>query len=549
MLDFRLVSCLEKVFIDEAPAELKYAPEGLIGEPCAFQAAWSETITDSVEYQRRWCSLEIDSPIRDCIRVYAVRQAPVRFASITDSDDGYLRHKRPGLYPDPLEVVPLARLRVFAGQWEAVWIEINTADELPAGDYPITVRLKVGDNEPIEKTTVYHRIGAKLPEQELIHTHWFHNDGICTFYRVKMFSEQYWKICREFVKAAVDMSVNCLLTPIHTPPLDTAVGGERLTCQLVDIEKNGDEYTFGFDRLERWVKMALECGIEYFEIAHLFSQWGAAYAPKIMAKVNGRTRRIFGWNTPGTGDEYVSFLNQYVPAVRQKLTELGVIDRCLFHISDEPSLAHLDNYMKARKAVEKALEGLPVIDALSNIELYEAGAVKNPVPATDHIKPFLRAGIKGLWCYYCIGQHEKVSNAFIADPSHRTRIIGVQMYKYDIAGFLQWGFNFYNSQYSEYPVNPYLSTDGDGFGPAGDAFIVYPGMYGKPLQTLRSRVFNQAVCDMRALKMLESLAGREFVMGIIEDGISPIEFDSYPESADYLFDLRHRVNAEIEKRI
>ena len=28
----------------------------------------------------------------------------------------------------------------------------------------------------------------------------------------------------------------------------------------------------------------------------------------------------------------------------------------------------------------------------------------------------------------------------------RTRVIGAQFWKYKIAGFLQWGYNFYNSQ-------------------------------------------------------------------------------------------------------
>lgn len=39
-----------------------------------------------------------------------------------------------------------------------------------------------------------------------------------------------------YMDAAVKCGVNMILTPVLTPPLDTAVGTERPTVQLVDIE-------------------------------------------------------------------------------------------------------------------------------------------------------------------------------------------------------------------------------------------------------------------------------------------------------------------------
>ena len=45
------------------------------------------------------------------------------------------------------------------------------------------------------------------------------------------------------------------------------------------------------------------------------------------------------------------------------------------------------------------------------------------------------------------------SNRFIAMPSYRTRSIGMQMFGYGIKGFLHWGYNFYNTQYSREQIN------------------------------------------------------------------------------------------------
>src|SRR5690554_7174209 len=45
-------------------------------------------------------------------------------------------------------------------------------------------------------------------------------------------------------------------------------------------------------RSHQWVEMCNRLGIEYFEFSHLFTQWGAAHAPKIMALVDGKLQQI-----------------------------------------------------------------------------------------------------------------------------------------------------------------------------------------------------------------------------------------------------------------
>ena len=122
----------------------------------------------------------------------------------------------------------------------------------------------------------------------------------------------------------------------------------------------------------------------------------------------------------------------------------------------------------------------------------------------------------------------------------------MQLYKYDLEGFLQWGYNFYNAQYSDYPVNPYLVTDGDEFFPAGDGFQVYPGADGFPEESIRMMITAQALYDLRALRLLESLTSRTHVLALIDEGLqTPVTFSVYPGSAAYLLNLRARVNREI----
>jgi hypothetical protein len=335
---------------------------------------------------------------------------------------------------------------------------------------------------------------------------------------------------------------------MFTPPLDTAVGGERTTIQLVDVEVIEGNYSFHFEKLRRFITICQMKGIRYFEMSHLFTQWGAKAAPKIMATVDGTYKRIFGWDTPSVNSGYEEFLQHYLPCLTEKLKEWSLEDVVYFHVSDEPELAHLEDYKKANEMVVPLLQGFPVLDALSDYDFYQFGLVEQPVCAIDHIEPFLANNTENLWAYYCNGQSVKVSNRLMAMPSYRNRIYGVQTYKYQITGILHWGFNFYNSQYSIEHINPYENTDSSEAFPSGDSFLVYPGKDGRPEESIRIMVLDEALNDYRAMQLLEQLAGRSKVLELIEEGsYMDITFSEYPRSTHYLLQLRDIINQEIKR--
>lgn len=483
--------------------------------------------------------------------VRRVVDIPSHLPSYSGTDDNYLR-KTPGLYPDllaPLEYN--GHPSVMPGQLRTLWFTLELPATFSAGEHVLSVELTGHAEEPLSINTLRVRlVDAVLPAQELILTQWFHCDCLAQYYGVEAFSERHWTIIENFVKTAVKNGINLLLTPVFTPALDTYIGGERLTTQLVDITRNGDTYRFGFDRLDRWIEMCDRCGVKYFEISHFFSQWGPTHAPKIMVTVDGEYRRLFGWDTDATGKEYVTFLRTFISAFLAHMQARGDDKRCFFHISDEPNAEQLEQYKAAKAIVEDLLEGYVIMDALSNIEYYQQGIVKTPIPSSNHIEPFLEAQIPGLWTYYCCGQHRDVSNRFFAMPSARNRIIGVQMYKYNIVGFLQWGYNFYNTRHSYTPINPFLDSNGGDWVPSGDTYSVYPAPDGTTWESLRIVVFHEALEDMRALKLCEQLCGRDYVMNLIEGDLDkPITFKEYPHDAAYILNLREKVNAAIAEKI
>lgn len=541
-LETRLLSSLTKVFADE---ELKDKPwtrgSMLSNEVYSFQLAycWRGPMVKKI-------NVRIDSELSPWIVVRKVELIPSEMPCYWDHDDNVLR-STPGLYPDLLRPIDGDGLTFLPNQWCSIWITIDPQSKAKAGIYPIDIILENQEGEELGRERFeIEIIGKELPKQSLIHTQWFHCDCLATWYGVEVFSEAHWEIIEQFVKTAADHGINMILTPIFTPPLDTEVGGERPTVQLVDVEKSGSTYSFGFDKLKRWIDMCRANGIEYFEFSHLFTQWGAKHAPKIVAKENGELKRIFGWDTDATSEEYKNFMDQFLPELVRFIEDNGLKEFSYFHVSDEPRLDDLESYKSASEIIKKHLEGFLIIDALSNYEFYEKGLVANPIPASNHIEPFLENKVPNLWTYYCCSQYKEVANRFFNMPSARNRILGIQLYKFDIVGFLQWGYNFWYSQYSRYPIDPFRVTDAGHAFPSGDAFAVYPGEDGQPLESLRLEVFYEALQDLRALKLLEELIGRDAVMKMLEEDVAePISFKRYPTDAEWLLNKREQINRKI----
>lgn len=540
-MEFIFLSSLEKVFSDEKPsAPMLNGFSMMKNERSSFQVAFCFEKDTSV-------TLELGGELAEHASAFLVKDVPVGRACFEDADDFYLR-KTSGNYPDYL--VPVSgEIKIDGGKWFSIWIEVIPNGNC-VGKNILTVKLNENGECAGSGEVEIEVIDASLPKQELIYTSWFHSDCLCNYYGVEPFSEEFWRICRNFVKTAVDHGMNCILTPVFTPPLDTMVGGERRTVQLVKVRSSGGKYYFDFSNFRKWVALCRECGIEYFEISHFFTQWGAKHAPKIIAlDRKGREKKIFGWFTRTASKSYDDFLTQFAAAFIKVVENEGIKDKCLLHVSDEPNEKQLKTYMKRAELVAKIFPDFKVIDALSEFEFYEKGAVKNPIPCEDDINDF--AGkVPELWTYYCCGQgHSYLPNRFIAMPSLRNRVLGMLLYKYDIKGFLQWGYNFYNSQYSIREIDPFKVTDAGGGFPSGDSFVVYPAPSGETFASIRLKVFYDGFEDMMALKLLENKIGREKVLELIDkDLFKPLTFMEYPHENDWILEFREKVNQMIKEK-
>ena len=491
--------------------------------------------------------VDVESELAEHVRLYRVREvmmdAPV---IIPTAREDYLS-QTPGMMPDVL--IPMEEMgnTLYLDKIpSAIWVKVDVPADMEPGNYPVTVQLQCyrpgGEFIEIQHQTMEISVlPVVMPQQRLIYTRWMYLDCIATAHQVEVFSSEHWHLIDKYIEAAADVGINMLMVPVHTPPLDTEVGTARPCVQLVDVEKIETGYRFGFERFHRYIDLCKKHGIRYFEIAHMFTQWGANATPNIMVTEFGKTDYGFSWHVSADDPKYVEFLRQYIPAIVAQLEQAGIAERTYFHVSDEPSVNDEASYRKAADLIRPLIGKCRSYDTLSEIDFYEKGLVETPVTIISSIHKFLERNIENQWVYYCCGPNEVYPNCFMAMPSYRVRILGFLLYRYNIKGFLQWGFNFYNSIRSLYPVNPYLTTSSDGAFPSGDPLVVYPGKSGA-YPSIRGEVTFEAVQDMNICFALEEKIGREAVIRIIDEAAGKtLRFDDYPRSSEYILQLRRQL--------
>ena len=135
-LTVKQVNPLEKIRVTD---ELNYSEitsaKVLKGERFSYQLALRGT----------WAllSVEVESKLKDNIKVYAVENAVMDY--VVDgyaTDDDYIT-KEPGIMPDIL--LPFEEngsVKMISGMSKAIWIRVDVPKDITAGDYKVNVRLK-----------------------------------------------------------------------------------------------------------------------------------------------------------------------------------------------------------------------------------------------------------------------------------------------------------------------------------------------------------------------------------------------------------------------
>lgn len=540
MIKVKTISNLIKVFPNEEPKGEIINASILKNEVFSYQISIFSSENLTLNY-------ELISDIKENISLRVVNYIYATMLGIADNEDNYVLKdkKTPTSFPDLL--TPLgSQIKLKKDEWTTIYLTIREVKK--SGNFDIVFNL-LNDNKIVGNSQFSLAIINKEIDLDKIlpNTNWFHYDGIANHYHLNVFSKKYNKIMVNFLKDQREHGINMLFVPLFTPPLDTYPGTYRRTAQLVDVEVVDEEYKFNLDRVFNFLDLGRKLGYKYFEMSHLFTQWGAKKAPKVMAKVNGKTKRIFGWGIKSTNPKYLNFVKSFLTKFVKELKARGFKENeVMFHLSDEPHGDAIKTYKKLANVIRKIIKPFKIIDALSDYSFYEKGAIDEPVVAEDALKEYRDHGVKTFVYYCCCQAHDFIPNRFMNMPLNRLRVCGPIMYIDDAKGFLQWGYNFYNTQFSIKRINPFEVPDAGGKFPAGDSYVVYPGENGVPLNSIREESYFDSLQDYALLKMLEDKKGRDYVLDLLSK-FNILSYENYPHEDLLCYKLHEELVRKLQK--
>lgn len=433
------------------------------------------------------------------VQVRRVGYVPMRFCTTgvdrSEIDGG---EHVPGFVPDPL----FADSKADVGPYEnaSFWITVTVPSDAKPGPRTLALRYSYG-KEPSQQAELSATVDVKpftiQPRHDFPVTNWWRAETIWDWYKTEPFDERWWGLTRKYIDDMVAHGNDVVYVPIFFMRREVF---KRPAQLLIVTEPSPGVYRFDFSRVKRFVDMAKQSGVSGLEWSHFWIYWGVEHAMRIYKMESGAATLLWPLDTGATSDTYLNFLKQFLPEFHKFLKEEDLLDRSYFHLSDEPSGVHVENYRKARAVLKEYAPWMKVMDALSDIEFGRQGLTDMPIPVISSAPAYIEAKIPH-WVYFCCEPRGRYLQRLMDTPLPKIRMSGWLFYRLGAKGFLHWGYNYWHVLEQEQLIDPFADATAACWPtiPPGDPFVVYPGPDG-PLDSVRWEVFAESLQDYAILQ-------------------------------------------------
>lgn len=301
------------------------------------------------------------------------------------------------------------------------------------------------------------------------------------------------------------------------------------------------KWEFDFTFFNGYVERALEAGFRAFHIEGVGFRlaWDKPY-------IYHRGIDLLSW-------EGYTYLEQYLSALKQNLSEQGWLDRDLFclGVCDEPNDENSMTFRALVSAIRKLFPEIKLYDATSGAPIY--GTLDVWVPRSDeyekipHVFDHYKEKGDKVWHYVCLFPREGgYINRFMDIPLLATRYLFWGNYKYRLSGYLHWTVNDYQSD-----IDPFLKScprhvnaGSESILPPGDDKLLYPGENLEPYISMRLENHRESAEEYAMLSVIADsdpdLADE--ICNSVFRSFHEVEFDS-----DKFEAARRRLIREYEK--
>jgi len=386
----------------------------------------------------------------------------------------------PARFPDYL--MAEKQVKIPKDMCQAIWLTIQIPETTEAGTYTgsITVKSSQGTRSLPLSLQIYP---LNLPnDRHLKVAEWFSTRNFEKFHGIKeMYSDEWYDMLEKYAENLVKHRQNVFQVPMNT-----------IDIQLLE---NG-KMEFDFSRFDQIAQVFWDTEkMDYLETGEL-TKFGeeAWFSTEIVFKDFIVKNLENGEQITMDGKEVIPFL---LPAFENHLRKKGWLDKTLFHVKDEPTLRNVRAWKEISSLIHQYAPDLIRIDAIETTFLFDE--IEIAIPKLDYLAGwhdvYEKAAQEGteLW-FYTVGiyQASQYPNKTIDMPLIDNRILHWLNYKYDLSGFLHWGWNQW---YTEDPFEEVGMHIGDGW-------HVYPTKNGV-LNSLRWEQMRNGIQDYEYFWMLE----------------------------------------------
>lgn len=424
----------------------------------------------------------------------ALPQARVRFVGYIGSSVSAGKPAKdqlrpaPAMYPDPL--LENRTINVSERDNQPVWITVRVPEKAMPGDYmaTATVSARIFGYETSATVPLTIKVhAATITSTRLNVTNWYQMWHHANQPMPERFSPEYFDVLRQYVRSMVAHRQNW---------------GRVETLWIMGFTRD-EEGNLGFDftNFDKWMNILFQEGIQKVEGLQFAWRSGKWEAPYHVEVHDENDKDYKGRRVPADSVEAQQFYSAFVPALHAHLKEKGWLDRYVQHVGDEPVAQNADSYTTASMLFRKHAPGVPIMEACLARNM--VGAIDIWVPTLEHLhqnEAFFnerRAAGNKVWFYTCVQPQGEYANRYVELPLIKTRLLHWINYRYDVDGFLHWGYNFWRPHPWDNAADPKAKL------PGGDAWIVYPQKDGLGVvDSIRFEAMRDGIEDHELLSQL-----------------------------------------------
>ncbi len=385
----------------------------------------------------------------------------------------------PAWFPDFLSEERKCSVR--KGTRKAVYLTLRIPPEAPPGEYRAAIAASAG-GASVSLPLALQVYPLTLPaERHLFVTEWFSTSGFKKHHQLDSSdNEHFYRLLGVYARNMAEHRQNVF----------------RVGLGSIESRRAADgKLEFDFSRFDRLAQVFWDTGcMDLLETGFVARFGKDGWSGSEIALENFPVKDADGRRASMSGEE---FLPQFLPAFVGHLRAKGWLAKTVFHIADEPSDHNIMAWHNASGIVHRLAPELRRIDAIETPHCL--GALEIWVPKLDHLatwhEAFEEAQRQGneLW-FYTVGifQGGSLLNKTVDVPLIETRLMHWLNYRYNLRGYLHWGFNAWTDD----PINKPGEHRGDGW-------HVYPKKDGL-LDSLRWEQMRNGLQDYECLWLLES---------------------------------------------